>query len=149
MIAIIAILASILKPALNKAREKAKAITCSNNLKQAYMSISFYADDNNDFQNLFCTTDHIWLGKMFSRLTTMVGAGLVTSRHCYLPWKCSMCPEFKNAAPSEISNSAYAHFYKQAAPAYFGQYLRNSAGETYAEGAGTYNDVAISFKQEL
>ena len=44
VIAIIAILAAMLLPALAKARAKARAITCTNNLKQLALAHTFYID---------------------------------------------------------------------------------------------------------
>jgi len=48
VIAIIGILAAMLLPALNRAREKGKAALCISNMKQIGVAIIMFADDNSD-----------------------------------------------------------------------------------------------------
>lgn len=49
VIAIIAILAGMLLPALNSAREKARAVQCLGNTRQLYQAWFSYAGDNNEY----------------------------------------------------------------------------------------------------
>lgn len=48
VIAVIAILAAMLLPALNSARERARAISCTNNLKTLGTALFLYAQENQD-----------------------------------------------------------------------------------------------------
>jgi prepilin-type N-terminal cleavage/methylation domain-containing protein/prepilin-type processing-associated H-X9-DG protein len=53
VIGIIAVLVSILLPALNRARESAKAVVCASNLKQLGTALAMYVNDNNDYTPRF------------------------------------------------------------------------------------------------
>src|SRR5580698_6309958 len=49
VIAVIAILAAILLPVLDKARQRSQTADCLNNMKQLQACYRMYVDDNNDY----------------------------------------------------------------------------------------------------
>jgi prepilin-type N-terminal cleavage/methylation domain-containing protein/prepilin-type processing-associated H-X9-DG protein len=49
VIGIIALLVSILLPALNRAREQGNAVKCASNIRQLYMYVMMYVQDNKNF----------------------------------------------------------------------------------------------------
>jgi len=64
VIAIIAILAAMLLPALSKAREKARTISCTNNLKNLQLGVMLYTNDYDDY---FTPNAYRWEGSMGER----------------------------------------------------------------------------------
>ncbi|MGE4564487.1 MAG: type II secretion system protein [Victivallaceae bacterium] len=64
VIAIIAILAGMLLPALGKSRDKAKSISCTNNIRQLIFGLQGYAADNADYLVLCASGDnkYLWCG---------------------------------------------------------------------------------------
>ncbi|MCM8762182.1 MAG: DUF1559 domain-containing protein [Candidatus Omnitrophica bacterium] len=69
VVAIIAVLAAMLLPALSQAREKARQATCINNLKQISTVFFMYLMDNDD---TFCGTTNVynrsWAGRYFNAI---------------------------------------------------------------------------------
>src|SRR5690606_30466352 len=49
VIGIIAILIALLLPSLQKAREQAKTVSCASQMKQMFLAITMYANDNNGY----------------------------------------------------------------------------------------------------
>jgi len=88
VIAIIAILASMLLPALNKARETAKASKCLNNLKQHGTALALYIDSFDEV--LISTRDSACHAEWFIRL-----------QDYGLNEECTKCPSVTGYAASQ------------------------------------------------
>jgi len=82
VIAVIAILAALLLPALEKARDTAHVVSCTNNLRQQYLGITMYLGDNADrlpyLENWQQVHDITWL---FAVAPYVIGHDRFQRRH--------------------------------------------------------------------
>ena len=80
VIAIIAILAAMLLPALNQAREKAKAISCMSNLKQMGFASYNYAEDNDSWTPDWPGVDNTRTDAVAAARNVQYGAAVVIGK---------------------------------------------------------------------
>jgi prepilin-type N-terminal cleavage/methylation domain-containing protein/prepilin-type processing-associated H-X9-DG protein len=101
VIAIIAILAAMLLPALNVAKEKAKAIKCTSNLKQIALSISSYTNDFKEYYPMRIEQNTAWKRTWRKTLTD----------EKYLPIDMMACPTAITYAGSKDQWSGWGGTY--------------------------------------
>ncbi|OQA82315.1 MAG: putative major pilin subunit [Lentisphaerae bacterium ADurb.Bin242] len=85
VISIIAILAAMLLPALDKVRSKARTIVCMNNLKQHGLLIHMYSDAGNGWLPLAyygpANGSENWITSLLRTLTSKSDSGMI-----FVPW---------------------------------------------------------------
>lgn len=131
-IGIISILAGLLLPVLNSARENAKKIYCSNNLRQLYLANTMYADDNGCYvpasSDIFTENLKRWHG-----VRSNIREPFDASKGPLVPYlgssgKIRRCPSFREYRTNNIDNAFEASC---------GGYGYNAIGvgsETYLKG---------------
>ncbi len=103
VIAIIAILAAMLLPALAKARDKARSITCTNNLKQLSTAEQLYCADYEDVVGLILEASTRWYQVMMynNYILTKDAYSTQTQKPCEL-----VCPA---VTPYTYSSAYYTY----------------------------------------
>jgi prepilin-type N-terminal cleavage/methylation domain-containing protein/prepilin-type processing-associated H-X9-DG protein len=107
VIAIIAILAAMLLPALSKAKDKAKAISCENNLKQLGITLILYKDDNLSCYPPGLTLNAAyWIWPSLLRAYTTAGTDTHVFRCPVAPEAADWLPSFGSGLPAQYGYQA-------------------------------------------
>jgi len=99
VVAIIAILAAMLLPALSKARERARQAVCINNIKQLFLAVTMYTGDYDEYYPPASSMDNNmrWFGKRANSNSPWEPEG--SPLYPYLPQgRIRYCPSFKKPA---------------------------------------------------
>jgi prepilin-type N-terminal cleavage/methylation domain-containing protein/prepilin-type processing-associated H-X9-DG protein len=102
VIAIIAILASLLLPALNGARDRAKQSGCLNNLRQLGTAVSTYTIDYKDYYPILCDSAYknFW-DTLLSPYDGLNGQNISAAKRSISNWNLYRCP----AGPDLFGNN--------------------------------------------
>jgi prepilin-type processing-associated H-X9-DG protein len=111
VIAIIAILAALLTPALKSARDSAKQSSCASNLRQLGMATTMYATENGDALPFYGTSPQYNNPPWYNPLTPYVQAQMKTASAIALQdssKKYFLCPAYKGALEVTFAPSLLA-----------------------------------------
>jgi prepilin-type N-terminal cleavage/methylation domain-containing protein len=121
VIAIIAILASMLLPALHKAKETAKSIVCVGNLKQLGLAYAMYMEDNKYYTPYLKVIDglyYIWPDYITPYIDNSINFNSA-DRRAFVKQKIFQCPScdyVRNLTDSNPSSSYAINFYIESKP---------------------------------
>lgn len=113
VVAIIAILAGMLLPALGKVKQTAQGVSCANNLKQVATSFLLYMNDYNDWLIINTNSEVKWItainGGNIDKNVYKLGIGYLSSARA----EESFCP---GRAPYKyMGDHSYGYFHRQGA----------------------------------
>ena len=110
VISIIALLISILMPALSKAREQARSVACMSNQRQIGLAMLYYAEDWDDYipRGTASLTDVIWFQALMPYLgqVAIESGGVEDYRHIEI-YRCPSYPSDKKTVICYVINDWY------------------------------------------